>query len=258
MSEKINALERLAELRRRGTLSADEYQTEKDKLLNADRSDNGASYWHRNRSWLTAVSGTVGLAVAIFVIKPMLRLSATSDVASSNSTTAWTIAEKRDPMNDAVVRTATQTFNGSAAIIEFTITCSSNGQASYRAASFNQDTTPVAMRSDISDSGNQYVDYQYRVDAREPQLGRYINPPFSNVVQIELQPLPEPVRERETAQRFRSGEIGDLRFLRAKRITFAFNLAHSNEAIVVDQTDAALRAMLEPCIRAELRAIGNG
>lgn len=258
MSEKIDTLERLAELRRRGTLSADEYQAEKDKLLNADRRDNGASYWHRNRSWLTAMSGALGLAVAIFVIKPMFLSSGTSDAASSNPATVWAITEKRDPMNDAVVRTATQTFNGSGATIEFTISCASNGQAGYRATSFKQDGTPVAMRSDISESGNQYVDYQYRIDARDPQLGRYINPPFSNVVQIELQPLPEPVRDRETAERFRSGEIGDLRFLRAKRITFAFNLAHSNEAIVVDQTDAALRAMLEPCIRAELRAIGNG
>jgi hypothetical protein len=243
LTKQIEELERLNELRQRGALSEGEYAEAKAKILAATtqaKRRGGLS------PWVGRGAGAVGLALAIFVIKPLIRphhADGPPPNAASTSGDGWEVTEKHDPMTDATIKTATRTFEGEQANITLAVSCDSVGAVRYEATSFDKDGKPAEMLQKPSYAGF-YVPYDLRVGSNPPVGDSNINPRFSN--QISFEP-------KTFSDSYVQGSAVDFEArdpARASKLTFGFHLAHGDETIVIDQAGSAAATVLAPCVLA--------
>lgn len=255
MTKRIDELERLAELRRAGSLTPEEYQIAKAKLLSGEGRSQSTAFWQRHRTLITLGSGAIGVALAIFVIKPLFATKTTPTDASAEATSEWALSHARDPMTDKVVNSAVRTFTTPAALIEMTITCSSDGVLTYRAASFDQDKEPLEMQFRTY-NGSPIIPYEYRIGGKDAQQAFEQRPRFNNVVNLTAEVPPGLSPDVKSA--IAANPNGNIALLRAPKVTLALHLSNSDASIVIDQTDAGLRGLITPCLNSQLKALGKG
>jgi hypothetical protein len=259
MSKRIDELERLAGLRRTDSLSPDEYHTAKAKLLSGKGSSPSTAFWLRYRTLLTLGGGAIGLALAAFIIKPLFATTAAPTEAGTEAGTEapseWTLSHTRDPMTDNIINSAVRTFTTPAALIEMTVTCSSDGVLTYRAASFDQDKQPLEMQFRTY-NGSPIIPYEYRIGGNDAQQAFEQKPRFNNVVNLTAEVPPGLSPDVKSA--IAANRNGNIALLRAPKVTLALHLTNSDASVVIDQTDAGLRSLIAPCLSNQLKALGQG
>lgn len=247
MSERLDELERLNALHQRGTLSDDEYARAKANILG------DASPKRRNPPWVAPAGAAMGIALAVFVVKPLVRGTSSLDPAGNQSIAAsadspaadiWTVSAATDPMTDAQITTAATKLAGRAADIELTVTCSSQGQIKYVLASYDKSGEPVPMRNEVNHKLEPYVRYQFRIDDAPPVSLTHSAPEYNNVIAMET---PSPAALEVFAGMGNTETYFDA-MAKAKRVAFALPLASSDETIVVDQTPPSFVSAVKPCI----------
>jgi hypothetical protein len=249
MEDRLSEIERLNALRERGSITQEEFERAKRSVLGQD-----AEGPKKIPRWMQAVGSASAIALAVFVIKPMMGTgsppSATTAQATDESTATagendgWTVQSKTDPMTDATLTTADKTFVGGAADIEVKITCSSTGKITYRFASFDKDHDPVEMRTDMNNTFGFHIPFEVRPDNGTAWPSTYSNPQYSNVAEFNTS-FPSDMRTLYP-DRILGKDIDD-DVIAARHVAFALHLAHSDETIIVDQTVISVSAVLKPC-----------
>jgi hypothetical protein len=185
MTSQIDELERLNALRERGTLSEAEYAQAKERLLSG--ADTAPAAGRTALSpWMVRGAGLVGLALAVFVIKPLFNADPVAGspqalAAVETSSDDWEVGQKQDPLTDVTIVTASRTFEGQNADIKLAVSCSSQGAIEYVATSFDKSGKPTEMQVQ-QNNWHPVVPYEVRIDRDDMQHETYYEPRFNNQV----------------------------------------------------------------------------
>jgi hypothetical protein len=200
-------------------------------------------WWFLATVVVVALIGTYffGKAASLAETRGEFTLWGSPDSSSDESATAddsgiWQISESSDPMTDATVRQAFATFEGNQFDIEVSVTCSSNGDVTYTATSFDKNHEGAPMRSrtiPFGYSAGVHVDYQLRTDDEPPVSLVTTNPPYTN--QVQLRPG--------------TGGVDAEKVAGASRVVMRLFMTTGEETIELPQSDAAFRSVVDPCVQ---------
>ena len=262
MEDNTDAFTRLQRLRVQGVLTDAEYEKQKTQLLGqgATAHPGWRERWRTGRQTGREVRHamwpwTIGSLVVILLIgayffgkgaslaeqRGELGTSTVVDVRQAPSVESdntpdspWTFSSKTDPMTDATLGEARATFEGTQFKIEAIVSCSSTGEMSYTATSFDKADKPAEMRSEVLGNLNTAIPFQARADG-QPALSLFTsNPKFNNQVVLE------------------SGAFGAsdtvANLAAASKVVLRLSMLTGDETIELPQTDQGFRALVSPCI----------
>lgn len=273
MNNDTDAFARLQRLRAQGVLTDAEYEQQKAALMG--RSEPGAARWEERRTlgreigggmwgstrwWLLGSVFVILLIGAYFFGKAASLAESRSEIAGASESggdtsaesasffdaeSVWDVQSVTDAMTDATVTQATATFKGNQFDIEVGISCSSNGDTRYTAASFDKAGQPAEMRSRVVTFGAPYdvgtwVDYQVRADDGPAVSGVVRNPEYNNQISLH-----------SGGVHFLGGQLVEdttHRIAAASNVVLRLFMLNGEETIEWDQSDPDLRNLLAPCL----------
>jgi hypothetical protein len=267
MDDRVDAFARLNRLRAEGVLTDAEYEREKALLMGNDRplelgwrerwaaGREATSDMRRSLRWsflgcviVIALIGTYFFGKARTLAEARGEISGPAETASNTSNasgslfgseSAWTIQTTTDPMTDATVNQASATFEGNRFNIEVGVSCSSTGDISYTATSFDKAGEPAEMRTEANWQ-RSWIPFQMRADDDQPLSWATSNPQYNNQISLNSEPVQffmgKPVDDRAEGM------------AAASNIVLRLFMPTGEETIKWSQADTALRSLLTPCL----------
>lgn len=268
MEDRVDGFARLKRLHAEGALSDAEYEAEKARLMGGSGSPRQGSWQDRWREGREATRDMrrwmrwsfVGAALVVVLIGVWFFGKAYSlaeargelgDEASAQasregghlfgSQSPWTIQTTTDPMTDATVRQAIATFEGARFNVEVAIACSTGGDITYNATTFDKEGQPAEMRTEIGYNGGTTIPFQMRADENPALSWSSYNPQYSNQIVLKSDPV---------APLYSDGSGGDNaeQMAGAVNVTLRLFMTSGEETIKWPQGDASFRNVVEPCL----------
>ena len=261
MEDNTDAFARLQRLRVQGVLTDAEYEKQKAQLLGrvATAPLGWRERWRTGRETGRGVRRammpwTIGSMVVILLIgayffgkgsslaetRGELGTSSTVNTreaspveSDSTDDSPWTFSTKTDPMTDATLSEASATFEGNQFNIEVVVRCSSTGDMSYTATSFDKENKSAEMRSEILDNLDTTIPFQARPDNQKAVSLNTNNPKFNNQAVLNYDA---------------SDAVGTVpNMAAASKVVFRFSMLTGDETIELPQTGQDFRALVSPC-----------
>lgn len=185
--------------------------------------------------------------------------SAATD-SSAEDSGVWEVSESTDPMTDATVRKAFATFAGDQFDVQVSVTCSSAGDISYTATSFDKDHEAAPMRSATTaprvwgapagsqsyttpriDPGYVSIAFQMRADDQPPRSLVTTNPQYDNQVLLTagaVGPLYADGSGIDDAERMAA----------ASKVMLRLFMTTGEATVELPQADSRFRSVVQPCL----------
>lgn len=199
---------------------------------------------NRNPVWLLLIFVPLAVLGVYFLARAADSSSPVSDPIGSNGRTVendsgpWTIRSSTDPMTDATVKSAEATFEANQFKIEVAVTCTSVGEVSYTATSFDKAGKPVEMRTTFDQYG-PIIGAQARADSASATNEFTRKPKYSN--QFLLTWGPDLYGY--------SGQNHAAALARAQRVVLRLFMVSGDETITLPQDGSSFRSVVDSCLQ---------